>query len=1328
MKKNNLIGILAFISVLSYTDTIYRPISGNINGPNNYGNQNNNFIIGVDTKSDGTRIELSNTFESGVSNSILIGAKNTIRTNGTKESVAIGYKNIIEESNSVVVGAWNHVKGHNSTAMGIESNSLGKYSVAVGRKAGSKGENSIAMGNYVTAIAKASSVFGIISEAKGEESLAVGYKVNAGGKKSTAIGNNNTISNGEKSVAIGSYARTYGENAVAIGHDVKAEKENAIAIGNGARADFQNSIVIGNNAHAERWDSIVIGDSARTKTRGTIAIGQKAYANEIESIALGNESKTNFVGDVAFGFKAHSTSKTGNRGASSINAATAIGSLSKASNNKTVAVGVSSNAEGDGSTSIGADSKATIDKSVALGLESITTKAVATSNSKMSGITFGEFAGKNPISVVSIGSVGKERQLQNVAAGQISKTSTDAINGSQLFATNSVLTELANSTKTIFGGNATITTSGKLTMSNIGNTGKNNIHEAIIASKTEVTANNEEEANKTKGNIVLTSKDDKDGHRKYNVKLNDKITLGSKNLILDGTNGTITGLTNKSWNPGSITSGRAATEDQLKVLDDKFKSLNNFEFNVKAGQTGTGTTTGTVKEEKIVKDDTLKLNAGDNLSINQNGKDFSYSLNKELKGLKNAEFEGTNGNKTKITGDEVSVNSGKDKVSLSKDGLDNGGKVIKNVAEGKADTDGVNKSQLDKAKKELEDKLNKVSKESQTNISSSDNNLVITSKKGANGEKEYDVKLNDKVTLGKDGNKVELDGTKGEIKAGQVTVDGKNGVVNGLTNKKWDSNNIKSGQAATENQLKELDNNLNKAINDFGFNVTSGQTGTGTASGTTTEKVKKDSTVKFNAGDNLDIKQSGKDFTYSLSKDLKGMNSVKFGENGKEKISLSKDGLDNGGKVIKNVGDGKADTDGVNLKQLKDSRTEVKAENGSSVDVKSSYDSAKNKYTYTLDVKADNKTIIKDTDGKLKANVGKISTEVNNDKMEAKTSDGEQIAKTGDVVDAINRLGNNTMSFGGDNGNTDAQSLNKNGGLKFNIRGSDYITTTARGNDVNVDLSDKAKNDIAKGVAANSGVANAIAMANLPQISSLDGYRHNIAGSYGYYNGENAFALGLSGINNKGNIVYKASGSLNTKGHVALGAGIGYQFGSYNNSNNDIKETDTIINSSLEKLNALNHRLNEQNHKLNDQNNKLNEQNKDLNNKIEKLEERLKNIEKIKSNEDDLYTINGYNLGISELTSSQIDILKNIVEELNANYKNRKIYITGYTDNVSNENLNLELGLKRANKVAQKLRELGLDMSISIRKVSSSGYNNIVETNNNSNGRSSNRRVEIELR
>ncbi|WP_064592115.1 OmpA family protein [Streptobacillus moniliformis] len=312
--------------------------------------------------------------------------------------------------------------------------------------------------------------------------------------------------------------------------------------------------------------------------------------------------------------------------------------------------------------------------------------------------------------------------------------------------------------------------------------------------------------------------------------------------------------------------------------------------------------------------------------------------------------------------------------------------------------------------------------------------------------------------------------------------------------------------------------------------------------------------------------------------------------------------------------------------------------------------------------------------------------------------------------DELKKLSDNTMIISGDKGNTDTQTLSKDGGLKFSIKGSEYIKTEAKGSEVLLDFTDKVKSDISKGVAANSGVASAVAMANLPQISRIDDRKHNVAGAYGYYNGEHAFALGMSGLNEVGNVIYKVSGAFNTKGNLSLGAGLGYQFGinGKEKTNEIIVERENIINrDELDKLNDLNNKLNQ---------------------RIDELERRLKAFEDIKINEDELYTLTGYKTGKFELTNSQEEILKDIVRELNENYRNRKIYITGYTDTMSNEDLNLELGLKRANVVAKKLRALGLDMSISIRKVSSSGYNNIIETNKSSSGRSSNRRVEIELR
>ncbi|WP_064580477.1 YadA-like family protein [Streptobacillus moniliformis] len=285
---------------------------------------------------------------------------------------------------------------------------------------------------------------------------------------------------------------------------------------------------------------------------------------------------------------------------------------------------------------------------------------------------------------------------------------------------------------------------------------------------------------------------------------------------------------------------------------------------------------------------------------------------------------------------------------------------------------------------------------------------------------------------------------------------------------------------------------------------------------------------------------------------------------------------------------------------IKAAITEVNAENNSAVSVKSNTGPNGNK-VYTLDVKVDNKTIIKGKDGILKANIGTITTQINNGKMESKTDDGDKIAKTGDVVNAVNGLGNNIISFGGDVGSTEKQTLNKTGGMKFNITGSKYITTKASGSEVNVDLSEKVKEDIEKGVSAHSGVASAVAMANLPQVSPLGGHRHNIAGSYGFFNGEHAFALGISGLNEKSNLVYRASGSLNTKGHISLGAGLGYQFDKL-----EARKKDILTLQRNGNINMLDEKVYEHELKIRS----LEASNKELRKELEYLKEIIKNLNK----------------------------------------------------------------------------------------------------------------------
>ncbi|WP_303940202.1 YadA-like family protein [Veillonella infantium] len=586
------------------------------------------------------------------------------------------------------------------------------------------------------------------------------------------------------------------------------------------------------------------------------------------------------------------------------------------------------------------------------------------------------------------------------------------------------------------------------------------INAAKKASKTEITANDDEAANATTGNVKLTSTTAADGHTVYNVKLNDTLTFGTganaividgtagkatigsaaidgvnntittggnKAVTLDGTTGTITGkaaniggvtvdgtnnhvtgLANTTWD-GNAVSGRAATEDQLKVVADAAANQ-TWQITADKDAATSGKQTGTKTDAKVGKDAKVTMIAGENITINQNGRDFTYSLNKDLVNMNSASFNGTgnnttvingdsitqtagtqtntstaagntvadgtkstattadgtkitdgtktntstadstviddgNGNNTALTKDGVTITAaGKNPVSLTKDGLDNGGNKISNIADGTDDTDAVNVRQLEAKSKASKTELTANGGES---AGSTTGNIVLTKTTAADGHIIYDNKLNDKVTLGSDPTKaVTVDGTTGTIKAGDganaVAIDGKDGVVTGLTNKTWDPNNIASGRAATEDQVKS-------AVENAGWNATIGTEGSGINSTptATAEKVKTDETVTFKAGNNMMVSQAGKTISYAVNPELKDMKSATFKDaagnttvtdgNGititpgsanpnnpnAGTISLTKDGLNNGNNQLKGIAPGTDDTDAVNVSQLKASNARI---------------------------------------------------------------------------------------------------------------------------------------------------------------------------------------------------------------------------------------------------------------------------------------------------------------------------------------------------------------------------------------------------------------------
>ena len=302
---------------------------------------------------------------------------------------------------------------------------------------------------------------------------------------------------GDSNVAFGEASSAQGANSVAIGNNASTEGANTVAQGVGALAKEANSVAIGANASTTGENAVAIGTGSKSGSAGnsgqsTVAIGGSAQATSNRAVAIGDSAKSSWYG-------------------------IAIGARVEA-NPTSVAIGGGYNAAEAART--------TMPHSVALGTYAKTTAAVDTAEATVTAngtsLKFTGFAGDGKANgegfVVSIGTAGKEKQIQNVAAGQITATSTDAVNGSQLHAVAGMMSTIAGSVKTILGGNAAVADTGAITMTNIGGTGKNTIEEAIKATKTEVAAGK---------NVTVAKADGANGQDIYTVAVKDDITLNS---------------------------------------------------------------------------------------------------------------------------------------------------------------------------------------------------------------------------------------------------------------------------------------------------------------------------------------------------------------------------------------------------------------------------------------------------------------------------------------------------------------------------------------------------------------------------------------------------------------------------------------------------------------------------------------------------------------------------------------------------------------------------------------------------------------------------------
>ena len=714
----------------------------------------------------------------------------------TVDSVAMG--------TGANVAAGTNYKGENFThgiAIGSNALSQGIQGVAIGNSAAHYRDNGVALGNN--------------AKTRAMDGIAIGNNAESGIQNDPQYKVNN-------SVAVGNSARAHGGSGVALGNDTYALGGSSVAAGNAAWALGERSTAIGNNAHSEGYGSIAMGREASALStqdgdkKNVVAIGDDAQATGSRSIALGVSAQAGTLERVRDRsvYKDNPELITKLKAQKEVTDAVAIGSEASVQANEGLALG----------------SNATVNnvRGVALGAKSETAAPVSTASETINGLKY-NYAGGTADSTVSVGNNSTKRTITNVAAGRVNAQSTDAINGSQLYGVANAVGNVANSTKNILGGNAQVDQNGTITMTNIGDTGKNTVHEAIKSA-------NQGWELQVDGRKL---KDVKAPNRTVNFK-------AGKNIALEGSGDNVTVATVEDASFNSVTTGNVSMSTR------GINAGGNQITNVKSGG-DTLTNAANIgdisriaaKYDKYLQRGAATYEANGNGKINMTG---TNGLTAEVTGLKNTYVtSGTvsnDGKRLTLTRNDnqtFDVDISKISNGLSKTDY----RLIANPAAGSngeykvaadgsmtltvADADGSNPKQV---------KLtNLASKEQQdintTNITNNTNKIA----KGLSFQGDNNVKINKQLgdTLGitggatgtlsdnnigvvaKDGNlnvKLAKDLTGlNSVTAGSVRVgkhsDNKN-YVTGLDNKEWNVQNptITSGRAATEDQLKKVSDEI----------------------------------------------------------------------------------------------------------------------------------------------------------------------------------------------------------------------------------------------------------------------------------------------------------------------------------------------------------------------------------------------------------------------------------------------------------------------------------------------------------------------------------------
>ncbi|HAX4119584.1 TPA: adhesin [Escherichia coli] len=466
-----------------------------------------------------------------------------------------------------------------------------------------------AVGYYSKALGMWSTTLGAYSQSNGDASLALGVKAQSNGDRSISMGASSSASiNAGYSIAMGVFAFTDAEYAVALGNESKALGKYSLALGNASQASGESSIALGNTSEASEQNAI--------------ALGQGSIASKVNSIALGSNSSSAGENAIALG----EGSAAG--GSNSL----AFGSQSRASGNDSVALGVGATAATDNSVAIGAGS---------------TTDASNT---------------------VSVGNSATKRKIVNMAAGAISNTSTDAINGSQLYT-------ISDSVAKRLGGGATVGNDGSIsavsyalksgTYNNVGDALSGIDNNTLQWNRTAGAFTAAHGSNTTskitnvaKGTVSATSTDVVNGSQLYDLQQDALLWNGTAFSAAHGTDVT-SKITNVTAGELSDTSTDAVNGSQLKATKDDVAAnttnITNLTGEVAGNTTSITNLTDTVNN---LGEDALKWDDAAGAFTAAHGTNATNKITNVTAGeLSDTSTDAVNGSQLKTTNDNVATNT-----------------------------------------------------------------------------------------------------------------------------------------------------------------------------------------------------------------------------------------------------------------------------------------------------------------------------------------------------------------------------------------------------------------------------------------------------------------------------------------------------------------------------------------------------------------------------------------------------------------------------------------------------------------------------------------------